>query len=215
MLTLELIHHLEHTYSRRWDSLRTHLPELRSYKTNPAPPKLECGRLPKRLFSSSSGCLDFPLVRYLLEEKGANPNSHGGHALHQCILGRDMEGIQMMIDSGADPGLKGGRSVVLALGRGLGVDVVRFLVEGSSSSPALEGEDGGEDVEERVEGKKKRRKSAEGGRKRKRRRVEDRVKIDSGMMDVAIKVGDWDVVKYFQEKGIAPSLEAVKRLQFT
>ncbi|GAA5899883.1 uncharacterized protein JCM6883_006022 [Sporobolomyces salmoneus] len=199
--------------------------------------KLKCPQLPRRLFSTlspsrhcSNPDLDhLPLIRYLLEKYKASPNSHNGYPLARAVFSGDFELIRLLLDHGADPGLKEGWAVVTAIMKGSndkagGLSMVRALIEpdyplpvSASSTPnGSDHEGGGGDTQGNVSDKQKKRKRDRNGESgsspAKRARLEDRCKPTPEMLETAVKTKQWDIVDYLTKKGAIPNLDVLKLL---
>lgn len=188
--------------------------------------RLRCGELPRRLVrplsatssSSSSGSIDLPLIQHLLEHYHASPNSKQGYLLARAVFAFHLPLIRLLLRFGADPGLKEGWAVVAAISAG-DEELVKLLLERGGE---WEDEGSAEDeFGEEGQGKKRRRSldaKGEGdgrGRKKKRRHeTELRTPATSGMLEAAVKAGQWGLVDYLTEKGetISRSLASSRTL---
>ncbi|GAA5846164.1 hypothetical protein JCM3766R1_005654 [Sporobolomyces carnicolor] len=196
--------------------------------------RLKCPQLPRRLFSNlspsrhaSDPTLDhLPLIRYLLETYEASANSHTGYPLARAVFSDDRELIKVLLDFGADPGLKEGWAVVTAImkgsaGQGGGIAMVRALIERDYPLPfpnpedPVSTEDRGRPHRDEGGKKKKRKrdKTAEAGPSpSKRAKLEDRCKPTPEMLETAVKTKQWDIVDYLSSKGAMPNLATLKLL---
>ncbi|GAA5871949.1 hypothetical protein JCM8547_006198 [Rhodosporidiobolus lusitaniae] len=173
--------------------------------------KLKCPQLPRRVvmgLGSKGGDVDLPLITYLLERYGADPNSKKGYPLARAVFARHLPLIRLLLKHGADPSLKDGWAVTTAIANGDG-DLVKLLME---REPDRE-EVGGEAEEVVVMGKdgksaKKRRRDSTGGGG-KRRKMEDRCKATKEMLETAVKAKQWAIVDYLTAKGALPSINVL------
>lgn len=125
----------------------------------------------------------------------------------------DFELIKVLLDNGADPGLKEGWAVVTAIMKGSdskagGLGMVRALIERDYPLPIPEstrperneGGLGGAGVVTKK--KRKRDKSGESDSSpAKRAKLEDRCKPTPEMLETAVKTKQWDIVDYLTKKG--------------
>ncbi|GAA6008113.1 hypothetical protein JCM11491_001890 [Sporobolomyces phaffii] len=199
--------------------------------------KLKCPQLPRRLFSRLSPSrhagdpsLDhLSLVRYLLGHYAASPNSHTGYPLARAVFSGDCELIQVLLDHGADPGLKEGWAVVTAIMKGSdspagGLRMVRALIERDCPLPVTpppvattdpDGQRGGVTEGGTLKKKRKRDKLAHEevtSSPAKRAKLEDRCKPTAEMLETAVKTKQWDIVDYLTKKGATPNLNVLKLL---
>ncbi|GAA5939222.1 uncharacterized protein JCM15063_004457 [Sporobolomyces koalae] len=182
--------------------------------------RLKLAQLPKRLFSSSPGSSipkreqddnlhRIELVRYLLETYKSDPNSHQGYPLTRAVFKLDRDLIALLLEHGADPGLKQGWAVVTAIlkakdfvkrDRGLGLQFVKSLIERDYPVPALDDSVRVDLVEPTTK------------RKKKKLKLEDRCKPSPEMLETAVKTKQWDIVDYLTLKGATPNLNVLKML---
>ncbi|GAA6060177.1 hypothetical protein JCM10212_005178 [Sporobolomyces blumeae] len=108
--------------------------------------RLKCPLLPRRLFkhlrkpehqppgpvasssSSSSSRTDFTLISYLLSTYASDPNSHSGYPLTRAVFAGEYRLVDLLLEHGADPGLKQGWAVVTAI-MNRDKELVRGLIE--------------------------------------------------------------------------------------
>jgi hypothetical protein len=121
--------------------------------------------------------------------------------------------IKVLLDNGADPGLKEGWAVVTAIMKGSddqagGLGMVRALIERDYPLPIpepREGGGGGDSDQANGVIKKKKRKRDRGtdstASPAKRAKLEDRCKPTAEMLETAVKTKRWDIVDYLTKKG--------------
>lgn len=89
--------------------------------------KLSCHELPRRIFRNTSMTID-PLLIYLFEHYDPSPNSHKGYPLCRAVLAKNYELIGLLLDHGADPGIKSSLPVQVAISL-RDLKAVRMLIE--------------------------------------------------------------------------------------
>ncbi|CED82779.1 hypothetical protein [Phaffia rhodozyma] len=165
----------------------------------PAPPPLELVELPKRLFRNlltpTRRVLPptlLPFLNYLFETYSPSPSSHKGYPLCASITNHpvSLPLTELLLARGASPGLNDGYAVQLAVGK-KDLGLVKMLIECQSGGDSARGRDGGN---------------------AKRRRTEDRTKVTSKMLSVAVKFKNRPIVDYFIEKGVVPDLKTLAAL---
>ncbi|GAA5968988.1 hypothetical protein JCM3765_002275 [Sporobolomyces pararoseus] len=196
--------------------------------------KLKCPQLPRRLFSrlspsqhSTNPSLDhLSLIQYLLKEYKASPNSHTGYPLARAVYSGDFELIRVLLDNGADPGLKEGWAVVTAIMKGSddkagGLAMVRALIERDYPLPIPRSDrseesttGGGTFHSDGPQKKKRKRDKTERveSSPAKRVKLEDRCKPTPEMLETAVKYKQWDITDYLTKKGATPNLNVLKLL---
>ncbi|SCV69309.1 BQ2448_2329 [Microbotryum intermedium] len=102
-------------------------------------PPMRCSELPRRLVkhlspehTANSATLDddnLSLIAYLLEQYRASPNSKNGYFLARAVLARHRPLIELLLYHGADPVLKDGWAVMVAIGMG-DLATVKLLLDG-------------------------------------------------------------------------------------
>ncbi|CAD6588765.1 MAG: hypothetical protein CYPHOPRED_004516 [Cyphobasidiales sp. Tagirdzhanova-0007] len=192
--------------------------------------------IPKRFFRSlPSTCPPFPesgstgpstsydvfdttflpfLSRMLFPLRG-NPNSFRGYPLAKAVLARHLPLIQLLLENGADPSMKDGMSVMLAIGRN-DIEVVRVLVErhpvsliGQPPAPASYSLD---TFSRRPANSLKRQISTADPVEYKKRRLEDRIRVTPAMLELAVKQQYEPLIEYFTGKGVVPNLRTLNML---
>jgi len=152
--------------------------------------------LPRRIFrhlGSSDTTIDrdsepLPLLRYLCKKPSGSlywpevlADSSNGYPLVRAVNARFVDLIQWLLDRGADPGLRDGMAIKVAIGL-KDLELMQLLVE---RDPV----------------------QVKGGSKKRRR--EDRVSVTPAMLDTAVKADARDIVQYFMEKGVVPSMKTL------
>lgn len=112
-------------------------PDSRSPSPSPPPerpappsrPALSVSELPRRLFRNlNSGTLVPPLLKYLFDTYTPSANSHNGYPLSRAVLSKNKEVISYLLLHGAEPGLRDGLAVEIAVKLG-DIQLVRMLVD--------------------------------------------------------------------------------------
>jgi hypothetical protein len=145
------------------------------------PPRisLTCSELPRRLFRSTlpnPRQLVHPLIKHLFDVYNPSANSHKGYPLCRAVLTSDHALVAYLLARGADPAMKDGIAVQIAI-QAHDLKSVRLLVE------------------------RKDDRTSETGRQV-RRRISDRITITPNLVECALSKGSQDIVEYFvKEKG--------------
>lgn len=183
----------------------SHLSRLLPRYLPMTPPKVQ---LPRRLFrslvlrdpskgevpwSETDHPLPFLVQLYAITAlPRPEANGHEGYALTRAVHARFTPLIRFLLANGADPGVKNGLAVMVAIRR-KDLAVVKMLVERVDESSNEKGK--GE------------------VRKAKRRRLRDRVVVTNEMLRMAVKCDARDIVQYFrEEKGLVPDLKTLSTL---
>ena len=149
---------------------------MRDSSSSTCEPALTVDELPRRLFRlpPTSNQPIHPLLKYLFETYNPSANSHKGYPLCRAVLTSNHSLVSFLLDHGADPSVKSNLAVEVAISiRDL--KMVKKLVEHPIIPSRMS---------------------------RKRRRVEDRVTVDSHLVEVAMMKGSKEIVQYFvHEKG--------------
>jgi len=144
----------------------------------PIATQLRVSEIPRRLFRLSSFETDqsiHPLLIYLFKTYHPSANSHKGYPLCRAVLTHNYPLITFLLDNGAAPAIKSNLAVEVAISM-RDLKAVKMLVEYPM---------------ERVN-----------GRPNKRRRVEDRIRVDSRLVELAMMKGSKEIVQYFvHDKG--------------
>jgi hypothetical protein len=187
--------------------------------------------LPKRLFralrTSPDGprrdfdAISLPLLRHLLGALQADPDSSNGYALAKAVLARHFELIRLLLEHGASPSIKENLPVMLAIGRN-DIEIVRMLVEQdyrpSEGDEPVSADTSAGQQESSKKGRKRlsSQTSSPTGRNGsspgKRRRLEDRIKVTSGMLEQAVKQEYVPLIDYFMGKGAVPNMRTLAML---
>lgn len=190
---------------------------------------LQPPHLPRRLFRSlpqrQPGSIPLkerhaplPFLRFLYNHPKIprpNTNAHEGYALARAVLAGFVPLIEFLLDHGADPGLKGGIAVKVAIQmRDLGL--VRMLVEPGYTPPttsitaslASRRSSFGRRIGAVGPGKGDENASVASGAKR--RRMEDRMKVTPKLLQTAVRHGAMDIVDWMMnEKGCVPDMKTI------
>lgn len=105
--------------------------EAEEAETTPEPtrPGLTVSELPRRLFRTLRTNDPIPeLLMYLFETYSPDPNSHNGYPLSRAVLSKNVEVINYLLAKGADPGVRDGLAIEIAVKLG-NIGLVRLLVE--------------------------------------------------------------------------------------
>lgn len=96
----------------------------------PTKPALPVTELPRRLFRNLTSDSPIPpLLEYLFQTYPTlSPNSHDGYPLSRAVLCQNKSVINYLLDRGADPGLRDGLAVEIAIKMGK-IKLVRLLVD--------------------------------------------------------------------------------------
>lgn len=159
---------------------------------------------------------DLPLLTHLIIQLHANPNSSRGYPLAKAVLARHIPLIQILLQNGADPSTKDHMAIMLAIGR-RDLELVRLLIERydddedkyNSWAQAFHGTGmKGDSMTVNSSGINKKRKRNDGGGRGgkmtsppKKRKLEDRCRVTSDMLELAVKQGSEDLIQYFMSKG--------------
>ena len=100
----------------------------------PTKPPLTTTELPRRLFRHlATDSTIPPLLEYLFANyPQISPNSHNGYPLSRAVLCQNKEVIAYLLSHGADPGLRDGLAVEIAVKMG-NIKLVRLLVDNPQS----------------------------------------------------------------------------------
>lgn len=127
-----------------------------------------------------------PLVLHLFARYQPNVDSHKGYPLQRALIADDRPLIEFLLRRGADPALKDGLALQIALNKKR-LDLVRMLVEGGGSGSS--------------------------GRKRKRG-GDTRVPMTPELMDKVMATGSREIQSYFvDERGFVPNLKSIMALR--
>ena len=123
----------------------------------------------------------------------------------------DYKLIELLLEHGADPGLKQGWAVVTAIMSGTSsssserkLELVKALIERGTRLPypQTQIQEGGDSTRD---GKKKKRKrgrdQVDNSVGNKKARMEDRCKPTPEMLEIAVKTKQWEIVDYLTKKG--------------
>lgn len=129
-----------------------------------------------------------PFLRYLYSESSSIPpplvNAHEGYALTKSVHAGFIPLVQFLLSHGASPTYNNGISVMVAI-RQKNLCLLKMLVERSDAQSSKT-------------------------KRAKRRKLEDRIKMTSEMLKVAVKCNAGDIVKWLmEEKGCVPDLQTV------
>ncbi|EJU05086.1 hypothetical protein DACRYDRAFT_114365, partial [Dacryopinax primogenitus] len=132
----------------------------------------------------------YPLLAHILPLYPYNTSSHLGYPLSMSVRAGHLPLIRLLLERGANPALKDSLAVRIAIAkRDLGL--VRLLVEREDACSRREG----------------------WGKKRKRRRLSDRVQVDPGMLQLAVKLDARDIVQYLMERGCVPDMKTLRMVR--
>jgi len=159
--------------------------------------------LPKRLFRSLPSHKEvewskegervgdpYPLLEHILRQYPFNADSYSGYPLAMAVKAPHLPLVKLLLEKRANPGLKDGVAVKIAIAK-KDLTLVRLLVE------------------RRDEGA-----SGKGGKgRRKRRKLSDRVEVNAGMLQLAVKLDARDIVQYLMEKGCVPDMKTLKMVR--
>lgn len=154
------------------------------HRPPPTRPGLSITDLPRRLFRNLSTRTPIPpLLTYLFDTYSPSPNSHTGYPLLRAVLAKNVEVIKYLLSKGADPGMRDGLAIEIAVKLG-DLGIVKMLVE--HQSQALE-RPAGEHGEVGISGQGIQALNME---------------IPSKWVETAVKSGSDEIVSYFvHEKG--------------
>ncbi|KAK4057356.1 hypothetical protein OIO90_001423 [Microbotryomycetes sp. JL221] len=204
---LEVVHALERIAARRNKQLR-------------------CSELPRRLVNSFTTSLtdlsnhdrskqqeyDLMLIKYLLEQYSASPNSKKGYILARAVFARHERLIKLLLKHGADPSLKGGWAVLAAINMG-DLSLVKLLMDTDADRGLNADSDQSEEYERQALNGKRRRSSNESTLSTSKRvKTEPKCRPSSEMLEAAVRGEHWDIVTYLEDKGARPSLDVLKLL---
>jgi hypothetical protein len=183
-------------------------PKLEISPDNPYQP-LTCRELPRRIFRSKSATFTTlsPLLEHLFAyDPPPNPNSHRGYPLSRAALASDYELVQFLLDRGADPSLKDGLAMQIAISK-KDLRLVRMLYEKESSRPSSATPDDSMTSSPRGRGKKRSRPSSPmdtEGRPRKASKTRSRrMDMTPALMSKVMACGSREIIDYFvQENGV-------------
>ncbi|KZP00379.1 hypothetical protein CALVIDRAFT_595201 [Calocera viscosa TUFC12733] len=140
--------------------------------------------------NEAAGEAAYPLLSHLLHSYPFNADSHSGYPLAMSVRASHLPLVRLLLQHRANPGLKDGVAVKIAIAkRDLGL--VRLLVERSDTGKG----------------------GREGRKGRKRRRLQDRVEVNPGMLQLAVKLDARDIVQYLMEKGCVPDMKTLKMVR--
>lgn len=159
-------------------------------------PPLTCPELPRRIFRTlTTGSQTIPpLLEHLYTSLPSppDPNSHRGYPLCRAVLTRNSALIRFLLEHGADPGLREGLAIEVAISGG-DVEIVKLLVERENHTVIGRGTH--ENNVESEDGLPK------AGKKR-RLSLDTRVVITPRLVEAAMRSGSDRIVQYFvHEKG--------------
>ena len=168
--------------------------------------------VPKRLFRNlgSSGTRshttfdqnDLPYLRHVLDDLAGNADSSKGYALAKGVLARHLPLIRLLLAKGADPSLKDNMSIMLAIVRN-DIELVKLLIERESQGAIAS--EASEESAQRQQGQgRKRKRNARPGNEAspgKKRRLEDRLPVNSAMLELAVRQKCEPLIQYFMAKG--------------
>lgn len=157
----------------------------------PTAPPLICPELPRRLFRSlSTGSTTIPpLLEHLYSVLPTPPdaNSHRGYPLCRAVLTRNQPLIRFLLKHGADPALRDGLAVEVAISGG-DVAIVKLLVENDNHTLNGNRNESGDN-------------GPKAGKKR-RLSLSTRLEITPRLVEAAMRSGHDKIVQYFvHEKG--------------
>lgn len=190
-------------------SLRCHRPDIPKHVFR----KLQACAVPSSrsrlsLPTSRASCLnfdtiDFPILRYMLVELHANPDSSKGYPLARAVLARHIPLIHLLLHHGADPSVRENMSVMLAIGRN-DTEITRMLIEYTEPIVDVLDELVVCDSTTTAEGTACRRKRSlrdTSQKPRKKKRFTDRIDVTSAMLELAVKQKHEPLIQYFLAKG--------------
>jgi hypothetical protein len=153
--------------------------------------------LPRRLLRLPHNSTEpiHPLIRYLFDTYTPSPDAPDGYPLARAVLSSNYALMGYLLEKGADPAVKDGLAVEVAISK-KDLKAVRLLVEARSSHGKTRAltEDGSDDDDEE-------RKRGPAGRN-KRRKIGEKVMISQRLVEVAMRKGSREIVHYFvHEKG--------------
>ena len=164
-------------------------------RRKPTAPPLICPELPRRLFRSLSTHATTipPLLEHLYCVLPTPPdaNSHRGYPLCRAVLTRNQPLIRFLLKHGADPALRDGLAVEVAISGG-DVEIVKLLVENDNHTLSGGRNDSGN--------------SGPKAGKRRRLSLSTRLEITPRLVEAAMRSGHDKIVQYFvHEKGECPA----------
>ncbi|KAI5449196.1 hypothetical protein NCC49_005233 [Naganishia albida] len=201
-------------------------------ENDPAPPRLECTTLPRRIFRHPRPTTVLlaqpipPLLTHLFDKYTPSPNSHRGYPLARAVLHGDLPLIRFLRLQGADPAEKGFLAIEIALMR-KDIATLRILIDGPQDddpSPAVAVAAAATDasVPTTTKGKRKRASSDDPSRSTKRSRTSTTprksalvpVRLTQPVVDKALVKGSPEIIQYIvHEKGYMPSLREIVKMK--
>lgn len=193
------------------------VPEQQSIsRDNPYQPLL-CPELPRRLFRttkptsssfstpssshrSKSSTMLTPTLLHLFTHYHPSPNSHKGYPLCRAVLANDRVLIDFLLSQGADPSLKDGLALQIAINK-KDLELVRLLLEGTTTAAAgaTAKRKRGLDMDESAGAGG----AGAGGQERKKKKKNaEKVQVTPDLMRKVMASGSREIVDYFvHEKG--------------
>ncbi|ORY30590.1 hypothetical protein BCR39DRAFT_529050 [Naematelia encephala] len=197
---------------RVWDMKRSCVPRARENTPNvnedegsqspdpsidaPPPLSLGCAELPRRLFRP--GVINsepiHPVLRFLFTTYTPSANSHKGYPLCRAVLTANYPLIAFLLDHGADPMIKDCLAVEIAISK-RDLKAVVMLIERSTQ----------ESEGDQLQCRRAVNLAARSKHLGKRPRLMDRIHVPPRLVEVAMRKGAEEIVRYFvHEKGELP-----------